>query len=628
MLRSLVGSEMCIRDRAVTAQVGVKQCMVVVCPDSRGDDMLVAMVVKHEDQESDNDTVEMKPWLLATRMGVAELVPQHMVPKLVTQLQAFPLTPNGKIDRMALKDMASKSVLENQAGAQAAQVDPADPLEETLAGIWKDILRLGQISVTGNFFRLGGTSMSAMLMIKRVETELEVELRVADVFQMPTIRHMANVISGKESGTGEFKSVLCLQPPSHEDDMKIFICPAAGGLAFPQFYLAEGLAKYAAVYCFQDPSLVESRPLPGSLGALAAGWMHDMRQIQSNGPYHLLGWSFGGNVAFELAQQLRGEGEQVGSLWMLDPVFPDPARMEISSRMCFWAGIFHPQNASQWRDACMVRSQSQRSCVSVSSCFETSDQDVLKQRLNDAEANNQYNLIPSTGRMFELLGHHNMLEAQYSPSFFPGHITIMRPIQDQPWDVSLADDSKWSNVCNSLEIVECGGNHMSMLQYQHFRSLAEAIWASKWGCSPKDQTQLPLATTAVIQKVPDLLEQGSLSSFWCTATRSSVPAFFEVTVSVHYPDGRKMAWTLERRYSHFELLLSQLAASNMATSKLPELPPKKMIISVSAGQQRTQALNYFLSSLCSKCANQPAVQLFLGLNRQFLDVERVTTYGE
>ena len=116
--------------------------------------------------------------------------------------------------------------------------------------------------------------------------------------------------SGKEAQQ-KFQTILCLHPPETEDDIKLFIVPAAGGLAFPQFYLAEGLSKFGGVYCFQDPALIKSRPLASSLEAMAASWVYDMQQVQPEGPYHLVGWSYGAIVAFEMAMQLKSEGEQV-----------------------------------------------------------------------------------------------------------------------------------------------------------------------------------------------------------------------------------------------------------------------------------------------------------------------------
>merc|ERR1712166_1198727 len=245
--------------------------------------------------------------------------------------------------------------------------------------------------------------MSAMLMISAVDKYFGTSPSVADVFQMPTIRHLSNVIQGKEQAENQFKTVLCLQPPLDGSSESIFIVPAAGGLAFPQFYIAEALGSSAAVYCFQDPALVDNKPMASSLEAMAAGWLHDMRSIQPSGPYNLVGWSYGAVVAFEMAQQVYAEGEQVSSLWMLDPMYPDPSTQKIGSRMCFWASVFHPQNADQWRDACFVRSRGQQGGCCNLSCFGGGG--ALERGMSSASAANKgaNSVIPKTGRMFELL---------------------------------------------------------------------------------------------------------------------------------------------------------------------------------------------------------------------------------
>ena len=193
----------------------------------------------------------------------------------------------------------------------------------------------------------------------------------------------------------------------------------------------------------------------------------------------------------------------------------------------------------------------------------------------------------------------------------------MRPIEDKPWESSLVDDCQWSDVCNSLQVVEVAGNHYTMIYGDYSKPLIDKMLSTIHLCMRKDPEVRPLAVTSVIQKVPEPEQaQGVISSLFCAAKRSTQPGF-EITVTVHYPDRRRSEWMLIRRYSHFVTLMNELSKTGL-DKKLPELPPKKALMTESAARQRTESLNYFLTTLVAKYSANPAVQLFLGAPEHLL----------
>ena len=165
---------------------GVQECVLMAREDIPGNKQLVAYFVSK----------------LTERVGPSELrsylkekLPEYMVPAMYVELEAFPLTPNGKVDRRSLP----APNLANQE-AERKYVAPRTPIEELLAGIWADLLRIERVSIHDNFFELGGHSLLATQLISRVFRTFQVDLSVRTLFEAATIAELAQVIDRKQIG--------------------------------------------------------------------------------------------------------------------------------------------------------------------------------------------------------------------------------------------------------------------------------------------------------------------------------------------------------------------------------------------------------------------------------------------
>jgi acyl carrier protein len=162
-------------------QPGVKEAVVVTWQESPQDEARLAAYVVLEDSAEDS-TKEL-------RNGLKTRLPGYMLPSVFTFLEKFPLTPNGKIDRKALPAPT------NQATSQdVPYVAPTTPVEEQLAAIWKEILKIEKIGIHENFFESGGTSLTATQVISRVRSEFHVEIPLARIFEASTIAEYAELI--------------------------------------------------------------------------------------------------------------------------------------------------------------------------------------------------------------------------------------------------------------------------------------------------------------------------------------------------------------------------------------------------------------------------------------------------
>jgi acyl carrier protein len=181
----------------------VQSSCVIVREDNLGDKRLVAYVVP---QPEINLTInEIRQFLRAK-------LPDYMVPTAFVLLDTFPLTPNGKIDRRALPVPDLQS--------QGEYIAPRNPIEEKMAQIWAEVLKLKRVSIEDNFFELGGHSLLATQVISRLQETFEIVVPLRYLFESPTIAQLSAVIL-KELQTGLGLKLPSIVPVNREDDIPL-----------------------------------------------------------------------------------------------------------------------------------------------------------------------------------------------------------------------------------------------------------------------------------------------------------------------------------------------------------------------------------------------------------------------
>ena len=154
----------------------VREAVVTARDDRSGDKRLAAYVTARNG--SPPRPSDLADWL-------NDRLPDYMVPRLYTVLNAFPLTANGKIDRKALPEPALNRETD------APFLEPATEIEKLLARIWCEVLELETVGVNDNFFKLGGHSLKITQVISRVREAVGVELPMRAIFEAPTIAALA-----------------------------------------------------------------------------------------------------------------------------------------------------------------------------------------------------------------------------------------------------------------------------------------------------------------------------------------------------------------------------------------------------------------------------------------------------
>jgi amino acid adenylation domain-containing protein len=249
----------------------------------------------------------------AIRRGLAERVLSYMVPSHIIVLDSFPLASSGKIDRNALPPpRGGKALVEFRA--------PSDDQERELLAIWQEVLKLPNIGIDDNFFELGGDSLQFLMMFAQIEARLGFDLSPTAILEAPTVARLAELIRAT-AGIAASQSLVPLRTSG--TGLPLFLMHSR---TWPDMYfrhLPQDLKSDRPVFGLQPPPLDGKHRIPRTIASMAADYVTEIRQVQPHGPYFLAGYSFGGRVSFEIAQQLVREGERVSFLGLIDTVFHD-----------------------------------------------------------------------------------------------------------------------------------------------------------------------------------------------------------------------------------------------------------------------------------------------------------------
>jgi amino acid adenylation domain-containing protein len=274
------------------------------------------------------------------RAHLGKALPEPMVPAAFVVLDAMPLTPHGKIDRMALAELRPDD--------QPAQVQtaPRTPVEKAVAAVWAEVLKVSDgtaIDVHADFFEVGGHSLLATTVVSRLRARFPVPLDLRDLFVSPTVAGLAELIGARLLEPRPGQSQADTAPPTQaaqasaaRDSLRTLVRFGHAGVDAPPWFCVHpgnGSAHWYAelqrafgagqpVAAFEWPGLCgPTAPAEylGSAPLTARRYLSELRDAQPSGPYRLFGWCGGAAITWDMARQLSDRGEQV-ELVLLDPI--------------------------------------------------------------------------------------------------------------------------------------------------------------------------------------------------------------------------------------------------------------------------------------------------------------------
>jgi amino acid adenylation domain-containing protein len=433
-------------ETALSQHPMVSQVVVVtreITPDHQS---LIAYILPH--QNCTPTTHEFRSFL-------KQQLPEYMIPAIFSLLETLPLTANGKIDRRALP-------IPNRASVEPAAtlITPRDGLELQLTKMWERVLGIQPIGASDNFFNLGGHSVLAVELFAQITKMFDQNLPLATLFHSPTIEQLATILR-QDRGSTTWSSLVPIA--SRGSKPPLFCAHAVGGNVLDYYPLAAHLGSEQPIYGLQSLGLDGVQTPLNRIEDMAARYIREIKSVQPDGPYFLVGYSFGALVAFEIACQLERQGERIGLLALLDNAAPNLLQI----RPSWWQSIrIHLRNLHRLQRSEQIKY--------------ITDRIVFRLIYQNKANSHQEFLLDHWGKTLppeylKVLDANFQAGENYIGKFYPGQVTLFRS-DIQSLAQTLHPDLGWSNlVGGGLEIYNIPGHHSNLLQEPSVQILAKML---------------------------------------------------------------------------------------------------------------------------------------------------------
>ncbi|MBW8308884.1 MAG: hypothetical protein K0M45_04520, partial [Candidatus Paracaedibacteraceae bacterium] len=364
------------------------------------------------------------------REFLSERLPDYMVPSFFVYIDKVPLTSNGKIDRKALLDSTIGYINKNRVNI----VYPATPLQFHLLKIWEKVLNLKNISIHDNFFEIGGNSLTSIKLFSQLQPEFSNKISIADIFRNPTIFSLSRVLELEHCCMPNF-SLIPIQ--ISEKRPALFLIHPGGGLSF----CYQGLSKYIddiPIYGINSPSFESPGNNYKSIQSMAEHYISLIKKIQNVGPYVFGGWSFGGIVAYEMAQQLTIKGESIENLILIDAAVP-------------------------------------MNNLKNNGPHEKITNKKHLEKIDDALFNENSDLYVNLQIEKNLKIHENLILKYKVKKYRGGKVTLLIAKDNVSKTQSKVYDYGWKHFIKNLQIINVPGRHETLFRYNNLESTAKAI---------------------------------------------------------------------------------------------------------------------------------------------------------
>jgi amino acid adenylation domain-containing protein len=439
----------------------VRECAVVLRDDLPGGRGLVGYLAPKSGNGRNGRARELVP---DVRSYLQTRLPAYMLPSAFVVLEALPLSPNGKIARGALPRPDS-----DKADTRATGTLPATSTEMAIAKVWQELLEIDRVNLDDNFFELGGHSLLAVKLFAEIQKSFSQTLPVSTLFQAPTVRGLADILSRAASGpTGSGLVVL----QSGRQGPPLFVVHEVDGQLMLYRELVARLGADLPIYGFELAPDSETAPVLTTFEELAAKYVQQMRVKQPMGPYFLCGYCWAGELTFEMARQLVAAGQEVAFLGLID------------SR-CRNVGTrpYHRRLASSARKWWKLFTQNVRRLAAL-------ERAAIPAFLQERAENITMRLVGVKAYRWSLqLGHpvlpllrqpSRALEQAarcYQPSPYPGSVTLFKAqVPGSP--ASAGGTLGWARVAmGGVEVHQVPGEHMTIIHEPQVQELARQLRA-------------------------------------------------------------------------------------------------------------------------------------------------------
>lgn len=430
---------------------GVREAAVIVRRDEAAE-ALAAFVVAEAGAALDVDGI---------RNHARQALPWYMVPGTVTVLDRLPLTPNGKIDYKALQ------VPQTAAGTHAP---PESDTERQLLAIWESVLGVSGIGVTDGFFDIGGHSLAALRVFSLMEARLGTALPLSTLFSAPTVRQLAAAVDRARASTSARKWPAVVTITDAPGPPLVCVHSLSGDI-LEYRDMARWLGPSQPVIGVQATLDDDLDEVYSSVEATAAAYLTELKTVQPAGPYFLCGFSSGGIIALEMAQQLVARGDRVALLAIIDTA---PKVLLANPRSALHNALLQLANVPRWLRDDLFASSPRDTIRRLRHRLQ-----VVRRRMKagTAKALDVRDIVDfpkRTGTWERFVQLHFKATREYKARHYPGHVALVRaPTHSLFWLNQC--DLVWKQMADSVEIHTASGTHFTIVKEPHVRTLAKVI---------------------------------------------------------------------------------------------------------------------------------------------------------
>ncbi|MGB3531924.1 MAG: amino acid adenylation domain-containing protein [Microcoleaceae cyanobacterium] len=408
-------------------------------------------------------TQEKQPSITEIREFLNTQLPDYMIPSAYVFLSELPLTPNGKVNRKALPEPDFSTV-----NTSNNFVEPRDTIEQQLAEIWSSILQVNPVGIKDNFFELGGHSLLAISLMSKIQQQFNQQLPLSTLFTNRTIEDLANLI--KQENQVNSSSLVPIQTQGNKSPF--FCVHPAGGHVLCYLDLSNHIGNNQPFYGLQAQGFNPGEQVFTNVEEMARFYVNTIQEFQPQGPYQIGGWSFGGVVAFEIAQQLLEKGQEVSLLALLDPWVPIllDANKQIDNLYLsgalsrYFGGIFGTDNLVTDEELKALPPEEK-----IEFIIDKAEKLGLFPPEDSREKNRRF-VDVLVGTLKATYG--------YKRRYYPGKVTVFRP---QERHLHASDPQLvWVELyavldAADIELVNISGSHYSMMKSPHLEILAKSL---------------------------------------------------------------------------------------------------------------------------------------------------------
>jgi acyl-CoA synthetase (AMP-forming)/AMP-acid ligase II/thioesterase domain-containing protein len=446
----------------------IAQAAAFAVPHARlGEDLMAAVVLR--------EGAAATEWEIRT--FVANRLASFKVPRRVLIREELPRSSTGKLQRSRLAEQLGLAGNGPPPAGTTGRGVPRSALEESLAHLFAEILRLPAVGIDDDFYGSGGDSLAATLLHHRIAKEFGRPLPRAALFGEVSVARLAEILGNPPAENTE-PTLVQIQPLGWAPPF--FCVHGLGGEVHSFAALARHLVPDQPLFGFRTPAEDGYLRPFSQIETMATHYVAEMRRVQPEGPYHLGGYSMGAVVAFEMCQQLRAQGQRAALLVLIDqstPVLPSrhPGRtgpgyvVEFLANLPLWVRdelLYPTTKGFLVRLMRQLRVARRKISGSWSSDTPTSSGTQIASRFDVSRISEQFRGV---------LEAHDVAVQKYVPRPYPGPATLIRA-RTRPLFRPHGDDLGWGRyVQGGLEVIRVPGNHDSILKEPHVGVLARMI---------------------------------------------------------------------------------------------------------------------------------------------------------